>query len=173
MRTQVTSVYWRNFEVLRDHPDAEPHIRALAQRWLDAKEEMSAKDSIYNQFLLEGEWHTPWVSPHEYDIIDGAYVEYSLDVEQRKKLSAERSARLSYKTHDGKNTKVDLDFRLFNSLIIDAPMHASPVEHVLSPDTKTRSGKWRNPSMHGNTTGWKQMRKEYEHERAYDDWEIV
>jgi thymidylate synthase ThyX len=56
INTLVTSTEWDNFFELRDHPDAQPEIRALA---------IAMKEAIAGSIpdrLHEGEWHLPYVT---------------------------------------------------------------------------------------------------------------
>lgn len=136
----MTSVYWANFFALRCHEAADPTMRALAEAlWVarEASEPVSLK--------ADG-WHLPFVTKEELEL-------HGLD--KALMISAERCARTSY----GKNEGLDLTFRLFNQLVGSSPVHASPLEHQATGDTKTRSGYWRNPTLHGNLTGCIQYRK--------------
>ena len=100
-------------------------------------------------------------------------------------VSVARCDRVSYKTHDGRETSVEEDIELANKLVVSTPLHASPAEHQALPDmydeydlmlsqhsagSKDQSlpdfsdklawkPKWKNPQLHGNLTGWKQYRK--------------
>jgi uncharacterized protein YecT (DUF1311 family) len=108
----VTATEWDNFFNLRDHPAAQPEIRLLAQR---IKEAINASTPA---LLLEGDWHLPYILPEE----------RSLPTEVKKKISAARCARVSYKTLDtGVNSTVDKDIQLFKSLADEG--HMSPMEH--------------------------------------------
>ena len=137
----MTSVYWDNFFNLRCHEAADPTMRALAEAlWVAREASVPVK-------LKEGEWHLPFVTAEELEMYDH---------DQVLKISAERCARTSYGTNGG---KVDVNFRLFNQLVGSTPVHASPLEHQATGDTKTRSGYWKRPELHGNLTGCIQHRK--------------
>lgn len=140
----MTSVYWDNFFALRCHPAADPTMRALADALFEAREASTPMQ------LREGEWHVPFVRESE----------KGYPMEDQLKLSAERCARTSY----GNNEGFDASFRLFHQLVDSTPVHASPLEHQFTSDTKTKSGYWRNPKLHGNLTGCIQFRKTVENE---------
>jgi thymidylate synthase ThyX len=96
----VTATEWDNFFGLRDHPDAQPEIQALAKAMRKARDESLPVESI---------WHTP----------------YCDDL----KRSAARCARVSYLTHEGKEPTYEQDIALFDRLAHANPMHSSPMEH--------------------------------------------
>ena len=142
----VTATEWDNFFALRDHPDAEPHIQELARTMKAAMFENPPA------LLEQNEWHLPYVRPDEYSRA-GAI-----------KVSVARCARVSYLTHDGRETTFDEDLQLYKRLL-STPLHASPMEHQAEYDDRTQ-GWWSNPDLHGNLVGWKQYRKMLEQELA-------
>lgn len=149
IKVVVTSVWWDNWFGLRDHKAADPTIAALAA------EMRMAYDTSLPKLLDYGEWHLPYITPQEL-AING--------INLCKKISAARCARVSYNNHDGTKTKVDADIKLHDMLLVDQPIHASPAEHQATPDTPNTlfggmGGKWANPKLHGNLTGWVQYRK--------------
>lgn len=121
MTTIVTSTRWRNFDVLRQHKDADPNIRKLA---IMRKE---SYDASTPRLLKPGEWHLPWVDEAELS---------ELGVEKCKQVSAGRCARVSYLTHEGKRDLED-DIKLFRRLTerqdVMEPGHWTPVEHQATP----------------------------------------
>jgi thymidylate synthase ThyX len=130
----VTATDWDNFFELRDHPDAQPEIRALAQAI------KKAMDDSVPENKRRGEWHMPYIDLQTY--MDAAYyLRSSTDLEpgsseiQRLclKVSAARCARVSYKTFDGKPSTVEKDLKLFDQLAAGRPLHASPLEHQAAP----------------------------------------
>jgi thymidylate synthase ThyX len=135
----VTATEWQNFMELRDHPDAQPEIRALAMEIKIAMEESEPVE------LKRGEWHLPYVSDEERK-------KYSVSV--LKKISAARCARVSYLTHDGKTPDVTKDIELHDRLVASAPIHASPVEHQATPSMSNK--------FHKNFKGWIPYRVEVE-----------
>lgn len=100
-----------NFYELRDHDDAEPNIRLLAQMM------KTAEDNSTPRALRPGEWHLPYMK------LDDPQTETAL------KASAARCARVSYLTHDGKVPSLEKDLALFDQLAGGIPLHASPLEH--------------------------------------------
>ncbi len=107
---------WNNFWALRCHPEAEPHIRKIAEMT-----ECIARNNVSHQ-LAEGEWHLPLIG------FDG---DGELSFEDAVKVSAGRCARVSYLTHDGKRD-VQADIALHDRLI--ASKHFSPTEHQAQCD---------------------------------------
>jgi thymidylate synthase ThyX len=131
----VTSTEWENFYGLRDHTDAQPEIQALAQAM------KAAHDSSTPKLLQEGEWHLPYVSVAEIS-------QYSL--KDCLKMSAARSARVSYLNHDQSNPTPEKDFKLHDQLTKSVPPHMSPVEHQSQSRTEDK--------FFANFRGWKQYR---------------
>lgn len=141
MHTVVTATDWDNFFELRIHPDAQPEIRELAERIKEAK------DSANVRVLGAGEWHLPYVLPSE----------RKLPLETQKQISAARTARVSYLTHDGKHPDIEQDVALFQRLAGSKPRHYSPLGHQARPEE----------GRHANLQGWKSFRREIEEsERA-------
>src|SRR3990167_1416518 len=140
----LTSTAWDNWYALRDHVDAMPEIRELAHTMNLAAEASTPR------LLLEGQWHLPYVTYAE----RGA-----LPLLKQIQCSAARCARVSYLTHDQQEPEVEKDMALYERLIGSIPMHASPIEHQATPES-------RNPgspgfvSMSGNfDPSWVQWRK--------------
>lgn len=181
----VTATDFENFFVLRDHKDAQPEIRELAQLMKD--------EYFFNSIpkvLQIGEWHLPyiteddWIMAHAYAKIgritrDQPGYREKLDIV--RKISVARCARVSYKAFDGKVAPIGTDLDLFQKLLGAQPLHASPAEHQATPDESqwiqtiavgdpddpenddenvldTSLG-WMNPHLHGNLRGWNQYRK--------------
>lgn len=140
----VTSTEWTNFFKLRMSSSAQPEFRELAEKMFEA---------LHASEPNEAELHLPWLS----DIDQSGYTERELF-----NISAARSARVSYKTHDGKPFDLDKDLFLCASLISDG--HMSPFDHAARADTVTYcddpSGKaphehhWDNPEAHRQFWGW-------------------
>jgi thymidylate synthase ThyX len=139
MHVIVTATEWENFFELRNHPDAQPEIHALAKVMHFAFAESRAVE------LKEGEWHLPYVTRAE-------RLAFSNDLELLLKLSAARCARVSYLTHDGQTPSVDKDVALYDRLVGSKPLHASPIEHQATP--LPEADMWS-----GNFRGWLQNRK--------------
>lgn len=140
----VTATDWDNFFDLRDHPDAQPEIRALAQAIREAM-------NTDIRTLAPGEWHLPYVTELERTM---------LLTDAAKQVSAARCARVSYKTHDGKTPLLSEDIMLYERLVGGKPIHASPTEHQATPLTMDELIDPKTPQS--NFTGWFQHRKEIE-----------
>lgn len=150
----VTSTDWSNFFALRCHPAAQPEMRDLAE-----KIEIEISSSKPN-FLTPDDWHTPFTTG-----------------ENAKNISVARCARTSYLTQEGKEPTFEEDMALYDRLVGQVPLHASPAEHQARPDTRWERIKvpvdanpqykkfvedkvnWGTPQEHGNFTGWVQLRK--------------
>lgn len=176
----VTATDFANWFALRDHADAQPEIRELAQLMREVYDHSEPK------LLKPGEWHLPYITDEDLvearSLID-PFASSSppwhglnaLDLLMR--ASAARCARVSYKLHDGNKTDFAKDLELFERLLVSQPLHASPAEHQATPDRFEHDefivsldrvnapmmprGKkrWINPQLHGNFRGWCQHRK--------------
>ena len=149
IKVVLTSVYWDNWNGLRNHVMADPTIAALAEAIWAARE---ASDPTR---LAMGEWHLPYVTQAELAVHG---------IHTAKKISAARCARVSYNNHDGSKTKVEDDVALHDRLLVDQPIHASPAEHQATPDmiykvTLESRPVWEKPHLHGNLPGFIQYRK--------------
>lgn len=159
----VTFTDIENFFNLRDHKDAQPEIQILA------KEMRKALRTSIPQYLEPGQWHIPF-DPNEEEFS----FEYSVDDDL--KISVARCARISYNNVDGSVSTTAKDLELFNKLIIQRPLHASPAEHQARVPSEEELDlfdcKWTkkfnngNPKWiydvgpyHSNLTGWIQYRK--------------
>lgn len=170
----VTSTQWSNFFALRCHKDAQPEMRLLAE---DIYE-------VYNRHIPKvldvGEWHLPYVTAANKEAADklsndpeyggSALFDYLIP------LSVARCARVSYLTHEGKEPSILEDLALYDRLMKQVPLHASPAEHQGSPDeylgtrsvihgdgrgnsSTVKEDVWLCPQLHGNFDGWVQYRK--------------
>jgi hypothetical protein len=148
----VTATEWDNFFMLRDHPDADPTIRAVA---------VAVKEAIRKSqptFLKPGEWHLPYIREDERV--------WSIPLVDMIKMSTARCARVSYLNHEGDSPSMEEDMNLYTRLMGSQPFHATPPEHQATPDRYMPSvvngymtKKWENPHEHGNLYGWRQYRK--------------
>ncbi len=168
----VTATDFNNWYALRDHKDAEPHIRDLAAMM---KEEISKREPI---FLTHGKWHLPYIKEEDRSAAI-EYLEKNADpldhvtefevIELLKRASAARCARVSYKLFDNNNANFDADLKLFQQLMVNQPLHASPAEHQATPDGQYNNmgggdEQWKNRHEHGNFRGWRQHRKQLANE---------
>lgn len=131
----VTATEWANFYSLRCAPNAQPEIQVAAKLM------RAAMDESIPQKVGVGHWHLPLVQDDE----------RQLPIEDLKKVSAARCARVSYLTHDGKRD-IAKDIELCERLRGDR--HLSPFEHVATPSD--------DADFHANFRGWIQMRKAIE-----------
>jgi thymidylate synthase ThyX len=156
----LTSTDFSNWFALRYHEMAQPEICELAkQMW-----------EIYSvsqpRLMLTGEWHLPFVDGAYYHFIE-EYLKNGGDQNRFTfpggklgilvKMSVARCARVSYLNHEGKQPTVEEDLKLYDRLLGQLPIHASPAEHqaMAMADKEMRSGNFR---------GWLQYRKTLVHE---------
>lgn len=146
----LSSTEWSNWDELRAHPDAQPEIHHLAILIQEARRNSIPKP------LKVGQWHLPYVTEEERN--DPFYA-IPANKHMLAKISSARCCRVSYLKHDGEKPSVDDDLELCQRLVGAKPLHASPFEHVATPDFYFEEGKWLTPEHHGNFTGWNQFRK--------------
>lgn len=163
----VSATAWGNFFRQRVSPLAQPEIQSPAHLMYGAYLESKPVE------LKPGQWHLPYIRPEDRE-------EATLWL--LKKVSCARCARVSYLTHDG-HRDLDADLQLYDRLVSADPMHASPLEHVATPDPsnvqKVRYGFEENgirrektfvlPKI-GNFLGWRQHRLEVEIVRDYQSF---
>lgn len=144
----VSSTEYNNFFNLRCHKDAQPEIAKIAYIMLE--EYNKSEPTI----LFSGDWHLPLMPD-----LNEFTKEGSLTIDNLKKISVGRCARVSYLTHDGKrDPQADIDLhdnRLLHPSNPDDPDHMSPFEHVAMASPGEKSG---------NFTGWHQYRKDFPNE---------
>lgn len=130
---------WPNFFHLRNHEDAEPNFRRLAElMWEEYHNHMPT-------YVAPGGWHLPLLDDEE---------AIRLSEDDRRKVSVGRCARVSYLTHDGKRDfakDIELHDKLLGTIDSGGPGHLSPFEHIARAEGKG--------IRHGNFEGWKQYRK--------------
>lgn len=131
--TIITATDWGNFYNLRCDPDAQPEMKQLAEKMLEAHNNSIPQSCSINK------WHIPYVSDDECMV---------MGLDNALKCSAARCARVSYKNHDGTDPDVAKDLELYERLI-KGP-HVSPMEHQATPDAYGRPNK--------NFKGWIQFR---------------
>lgn len=118
----VTATEWENFFKLRLN-DADPTMMELARKMKEAMDDSNPLE------LDLGDWHLPYL--WEVDDSDYGYRIFDLPMEDRRKVSAARCARVSYNNHDGTDTGIKKDLDLADRLLRDG--HLSPFEHVCTP----------------------------------------
>lgn len=151
----ISSTEWEGFYNQRCSPLAQPEIKVVADAMKEAQ--LSSQPAT----IHADEWHLPYVQNDERD----------LPVEDQKKLSAARCARVSYLTHDGVRDH-EKDFELYDRLVTASPPHFSPLEHVATPDPQNvamiynqKYGHMVQSSILGNFAGWRQLRHDISGER--------
>ena len=168
MKTVISGTEWTNFFHLRNHEDAQPEIKALA-------EAMTVAYTTHLPVKLKpGEWHLPYITTATY--VPTGELQYfdehfnRLDLEDAKIISASCCAQVSYRKNDPGFTKA---FKIWEQLIENDPVHASPIEHQATPmniDSMCRfePETWEPGVTHvsansdlwsGNLRGWIQHRK--------------
>jgi thymidylate synthase ThyX len=172
----MTSTEFANFFWLRNHEDAQPEIKILAERMQKAMAESTPIE------LFQGEWHLPFI--RYYRDTDGI-LWYSSDtveilsLETAKKISASACAQVSYRKNDLSLEKAEM---IWDKLIFSEPCHASPVEHQATPMMYTLDSNydgaeaWEPGVTHmtrngelwsGNFRGWVQHRKLLDNEAKW------
>lgn len=170
IKVVLTSVYWDNWNTLRNHHAADPTIAALAVAIETAREASTPKP------LGLREWHLPYIDGEAIDAIkrylSDETIAHSDDTinDIAIKVSTARCARVSYNNHDGSKTDIEKDLKLHDMLLKDQPIHASPAEHQAQPDFRiNHHGMWANERLHANLHGWRQYRKTLENENMDTD----
>jgi hypothetical protein len=176
MKTVISGTEWKNFFHLRNHPDAQPEIKALAEAMIVAYTTHLPVE------LKPGEWHLPYITTTTY--VPTGETQYfdenfnRLSIEDAKILSASCCAQVSYRKNDPTFEKA---FRIWEQLIQNDPVHASPIEHQATPmdiDSMCRfePETWQPGVTHvsansdlwsGNLRGWIQHRKLIENEAVW------
>ena len=154
----LSSTEFSNWFALRCHEMAQPEIHMLA-------------DQMYNQyhlnkpiFLMEGEWHLPFVTPENAKQVIEEYLQKNPSakfIDFAARMSVARCARVSYLNHEGNAPSLEEDLKLYDRLVGSEPIHASPAEHqaMACGDPNVRSGNFR---------GWIQYRKTLKGENVTD-----
>lgn len=109
----LTATDWCNLFTLRIHSDAQDELQKIVGMMGDSYLESNPQN------LCPGEWHIPFIREEE--------IEFHLY--DRLRISAARAARTSYRTHEGKISLPEEDYKLFDRLITQKPVHSSPTEH--------------------------------------------
>lgn len=118
MKTVVTTTEWENFYWLRNHEDAQPEIKRLAEVMLEAVGKSKAVP------LSPEQWHVPYYR-------DGYWCEsFTDDLEDALAISASCCAQVSYRLLDDSIEKARV---VYKRLVESSPVHASPFEHQASP----------------------------------------
>ncbi len=142
----ATATEFPNFYSLRCHPDAEPHMQALAEAMLAAHNASTPK------YLEPDEWHLPFVTDEE---------RKTLPIDAQLRASVARCARVSYLNHDKTEPDLVKDSELYDKLL--ASGHCSPFEHQARPPIWMKNeykidGELQ-PKFMSNLRDWVQLRK--------------
>lgn len=123
MKTVVTATEWDNWYWLRDHPDADPTIHALAKAMREAYEKSKAI------LIKSGDWHVPYFTGN---ICRGVWIKDMEDctLDDALAISSSCCAQVSYRKLDDTIEKAKT---VYERLVGSEPVHASPFEHQASP----------------------------------------
>lgn len=138
----ITATSWDNFYELRAHADAQPEIQDVAYTMLKIVDDVPVRLIDDTTLSDAGSWHLPFVSLAE---------RRQFAVPLLLAMSAARSARTSYLTHDKKNPTMEQDDALYRRLVESKPLHASPLEHSAKA--------MHNTERYRNFSGFKQHRQ--------------
>jgi hypothetical protein len=147
----VSATDWDGFWKQRCSPLAQPEIRVPAEAM------RAAYNASEPNELNWSDWHLPLIHLEDWPAIEEFVSEWSGEhgtltpTDVAKDISAARCARVSYLTHDGKRD-IREDIQLAGRLKSASPPHASPFEHVATPDWPAY--------VVGNFTEWSQYRHE-------------
>lgn len=148
----VTATSWDNWYALRAHADAQPEIQDLAYTMLKVLPSIQYRMLHKGPFTDPRTWHLPFVSMDE---------RTSNPITSLLAMSAARSARVSYLTHDRENPTLDKDMDTYRKLVGSEPLHASPLEHQAYNSGEERSSR-------NFTGGWVQHRVFLESAKSVD-----
>lgn len=136
----LTATDFDNFFALRCHEAAQPEIHALADLMYD----------LYSKAWPlpreAGQWHLPFIKNDELSRLEWTGdVADSVTIDILLKCSVARCARVSYLNHDNTKPTVEQDLALYDRLLGQLPIHASPAEHqaMAVGDPSVRSGNFR------------------------------
>jgi len=145
IKTVVTATEYDNWYWLRDHPEAQPEIRALAKAMLEAEASSTPLK------LNAGEWHVPYVKTlrmpdnpkhgwvgqlvytldyTEFDDVDQTVTWTGCSLEEALKVSSSCCAQVSYRTL---NQSLKVALRIYDKLVNSVPTHSSVCEHQATP----------------------------------------
>ena len=161
----ISSTDWNNFFALRDDEAAQPEIESVAKTIKQLLADSKPK------LLKPGQWHLPYIEDADFETVknhitlNGTLRKVPTDAEiidYLKKISVARCARLSIRPFDGDST-IEKELARYEKLMVSRPVHASPAEHIATPDLFSFGDwfayGWQNKEDWGNFYGWRQYRK--------------
>jgi thymidylate synthase ThyX len=156
----MTATDLDNFFALRCHEAAQPEIHLLADMMYEKYKANSPRP------LKTGYWHLPFVDDVAIqEVKDRFGVSCLQDSEEALNIAIKRSvarcARVSYLNHDGTATTIEQDLQLYDRLLGQVPIHASPAEHQAMAQYGDIP-----KSLSGNLRGWIQYRKTLDNENV-------
>lgn len=126
MKTVLTATEFDNFFWLRNHEDAQPEIKRLAELMLEA---MNNSEPV---LLQPGDWHMPYFGGED----AGYWLQgCGIPLEDALAISSSCCAQVSYRRLDDSLEKAK---DIFSKLIESKPCHASPTEHQATPMVNPR-----------------------------------
>jgi hypothetical protein len=181
MKTVTSGTEWNNYFWLRHHEAADPTLAELARVMFEAREASVPVE------LSPGQWHLPYVD--DFVVLPNGEVKYMIasteegyshvvmDLDTARKVSAARSAAVSFRNVD---YGVDKCLEVYDRLVGDDRKHASAFEHQATPMNLRMTAEytginlWHDPDTweegvshmtrdkqlwSGNLKGWIQFRK--------------
>jgi len=152
IKVVCTATEYDNFFWLRNHADAQPEIKELAECMWKAM-----AHSTPNK-LKTGEWHLPYVGTHIenderlYGILDADGDIQELSLQEAIKVSASCCAQVSYRLTDNSLEKA---LMIYDMLVESKPVHASPFEHQCTPmDSETTDLDSKGVTGYNNSLGY-------------------
>ena len=201
-----TATEYDNFFYLRCHTDAQPEIKELATIMYELYNNNKPK------YLHDGDWHLPYIDDNTWNECVKYFNEQDLNkrdinkksinekglneqdlnkkglniknidpLEYAKKVSASCCAQVSYRNLD---LSIPKALNIYNMLVQNTPVHASPFEHQATPITQEdiKSFNSKTPNTHithvdsknkywsGNFKGWTQYRQLIPHNTFTDSF---
>lgn len=127
MKVVLTATEFDNWFYLRNHKDADPTIKELAEKmWEEYSNSKPRK-------LCVGDWHVPYYDDGTW--LSSAYEDFSL--EDALAISSSCCAQVSYRLLDDSLEKAR---DIYKRLVESKPVHASPFEHQATPIQTSRKG---------------------------------
>lgn len=122
MKVCITSTNWNNWFELRNHSDADPTIKELAEVMLEAMD-LSDTDILY-----ANDWHIPFVDFSRDEKHNQVFYSNNeiVSLETALMISCSCAAQTSYRLL---NSSKDKAIEIYKKLIESKPAHASPWEH--------------------------------------------